>query len=625
MSAVVQFAEDLGNAVGDVISTVGNAVADVGNFVIDKVIEPAAKAVEKTIDAAIKDPVGTAVKIAAYSTGNPYLIAAANTGVALANGASPENALKSGAKAVVMYEVGSAVSDYVAPQAAEYFGPENVATAAAVTNAAANTAAAAAVGEDPYQALLSSGTSSAAGLIAKQVPGYDSLSAGQQRALKTTIAASLQGKDATPALVNQALQVGINYVKSDPEIQNIIPASAERPPATQEEVDALISGNAYGSDKQLSEAQQNFLESSVAGGDDSVISDILNRQLSELTPGDATPLSPVANVDLTADNIVPEGVERTPATQEEVNALIDSGLTEDTGYGYEQAPDFTTPAVTETPTTQDEIKALVDSGLVDQPVAETPVVPEVVPVETTPIASAPIEVAPLEALPPVLDTSVPEPTTDEINSLIQSGLVEEPSFKADYSLATGTDSLGLQPSKPAEVFAPDGSVNYDLVGDQTGIGLQKPEVPNLDSMGGGQGLTVPAAGQPGSTVSEGGVYTNYNPPTKTPTVSNAPSSKITYAPIQQKATQATTLDDLMSMLTGGSPTTQISQEELLKLVKASPYFDINKPLDIGFFDQPTNQGVAKMAEGGYMDILFPKKQLSMDEILEILEGKYHVR
>lgn len=623
MSAVVQAVKDVGNAVGDAVSAVGNAVADVGNFVVDKVIEPAAKVVEKTIDAAIKDPVGTAVKIAAISTGNPYLIAAANTGVALANGASPEDALKSGAKAVVMYEVASGVSDYVAPQAAEYFGPENAATAAAVTNAAASTAAAAAVGEDPYQALLSSGASSAASLIAKQVPGYDSLSASQQKALKTTIAASLQGKDATPALVNQALQVGINYVKSDPEIQNIIPASADRSPATQDQVDALISGNAYGNDKQLSEAQQDYLESSVAGGDDSVISDILNRQLSELTPGDATPLSPVANVDLTADNIVPEGVERTPATQEEVNALIDSGLTEDTGYGDEQAPDFTTPAVTETPTTQDEIKALVDSGLVDQPVVETPVVPEAAPVETTPIAPTPVEASPVEALPPVLDTT--EPTTDEINSLIQSGLVEEPSFKADYSLATGTDSLGLQPSKPTEVFAPDGSVNYDLVGDQTGIGLQKPEVPNLDSMGGGQGLTVPAAGQPGSTVSEGGVYTNYNPLTKTPTVSKAPSSKITYAPVQQKATQATTLDDLMSMLTGTSPTTQISQEELLKLVKASPYFDINKPLDIGFFDQPVNQGVAKMAEGGYMDILFPKKQLSMDEILEILEGKYHVR
>ena len=65
------------------------------------------------------------------------------------------------------------------------------------------------------------------------------------------------------------------------------------------------------------------------------------------------------------------------------------------------------------------------------------------------------------------------------------------------------------------------------------------------------------------------------------------------------------------------------QEELLKLVKASPYFNIRSPLDIGFFDAPTNQDPVKMAEGGYMDILFPKTQLTMDEILQILEGKYY--
>jgi hypothetical protein len=738
MSVVVEAAKDVGNAVGDAVSYVGNAVSDAGNWVGEKVIEPLAKVVDNTIQAAIDDPIGTAVKIAAYSTGNPYIIAAANTGVALANGADTDDALKAGAKAVVLYEVGSAVGEYVAPEAAAYFGPENAATAAAVTNAAASTVAAAVVGDDPYQALLASGVNSAAGSIAKQVPGYSSLSVDQQRALKTTIAASLEGKDPSQALVNQALQVGINYVKNDPEIQNIVPASAERKPTTQEEVDALINGGLteddgsnYGyeqapdfapeidkkptevitapvatelpppeqqdlppapeSDTNLSEAQKDYLESSMAGGDDEVIADILDRQLSPLAPGDATPLPPVAGVDLTEENIVPEGVERPPATQEEVDALIDSGLTEDAGidYGYEQAPDLT-PDISEklpeavAPPVKDEISDLVDSGLVEDagtdygyeqaapeevtaPVEQT--VPEevaapvdtelieddalppppvtnvdlaeenIVPesVERTPTTqdevdalinsglvetpAPPVEETLVETLAPPVESSVPTapdsgeslsevvvyPPEDDLEPLIDSGLVEQPpSFVADYNLSTGKDPFGLDPSS-------------------SGLGLQKPESPNLESMGGGQGLTAPAAGEPGGTVSEEGVFYDYNPLTGN-VVPRIPPVKISSgakpAPIQRRPTQANTLDDLMSMMQG-APVTSDDQEELIKLVKASPYFDIRSPLDIGFFDAPTNQDPVKMAEGGYMDILFPKTQLTMDEILQILEGKYH--
>lgn len=771
MSAVVEAVKDVGNAVGDVVSSVGNAVSDAGNWVGEKVVEPLAKAVDNTIQAAMDDPVGTAVKVAAYSTGNPYIIAAANTGVALANGADTDDALKAGAKAVVLYEVGSAVGEYVAPEAAEYFGPENAAAASAATNAAASTAAAVAVGDDPYQALLSSGVSSAAGLISKQVPGYDSLSANQKRALNTTVAASLEGKDPSQALVNQALQVGINYVKNDPEIQNIVPASADRKPTTQEEVDALINGGLteddgsnYGyeqapdfiseidkkptevitapvatelpppeqqdlppapeSDTKLSEAQKDYLESSMAGGDDEVISEILNNQLSPLTPGDATPLPPVVGVDLTEENIVPEGVERPPATQEEVDALIDSGLTEDAGidYGYEQAPDLT-PDISEklpeavAPPVKDEISDLVDSGLVEDagtdygyeqaapeevasPVEQTvpeevtaPVdtgltedagldygyeqAPELSPltegdaspfppvtnvdlteenivpesVERTPTTqdevdalidsglveapAPPVEETLVETLAPPVESSVPTapdsgeslsevvvyPPEDDLEPLIDSGLVEQPpSFVADYNLSTGKDPFGLDPSS-------------------SGLGLQKPESPNLESMGGGQGLTAPAFGEPGGTVSEEGVFYDYNPLTGN-VVPRIPPVKISSgakpapvqrpAPIQRQSNQAKTLDDLMLMMQG-APATSDDQEELIKLVKASPYFDIRSPLNIGFFDQPNslenkNQdqpGVVKMAEGGYMDILFPKTQLTMDEILQILEGKYH--
>jgi len=747
MGAVVKAAKDLGNAVGDAVSSVGNAISDVGNFVIEKVVEPVAKAVDNTIQAAIDDPIGTAVKIAAISTGNPYIIAAANTSVALANGADPEDALKAGAKAAVLYEVGSAVGEYVAPEAAAYFGPENAAAAAAVTNAAASTVAAAVVGEDPYQALLASGVNSAAGVIAKQVPGYDSLSANQQRALKTTVAASLQGKDPSQALVNQALQVGINYIKNDPEIQNIVPAPAERKPTTQEEVDALINGGLteddgsnYGyeqapdfapeidkkptevitapvttelpapeqqdlspapeSDTKLSEAQKDYLESSMAGGDDEVISDILDRQLSPLTPGDATPLPPVAGVDLTEENIVPEGVERPPATQEEVDALIDSGLTEDAGidYGYEQAPDLTPDISEELPETvvppaKDEISDLVDSGLVedagvDYGYEQAPDLSPIVEGDASPPPATDVDLTQENIVPESVERT---PTTqDEVDALIDSGLVED----------AGTD-YGYEQAAPEEVAAPvdvgsteDAGLDYgyeqapDLSPLTEGDASPFPPVTNVDLTAENivpegvdrtpttqdevdalidSGLVEtlptpiesiePTAPDSGESLSEVVVTPppeddleplidsglveddglnygyeqapDYKPPAgnvvPSKPVVTVPPKPVISVPSKPKAVprqSANTLDDLMSMMQG-APITSTEQEELIKLVKASPYFNISNPLDIGFFDVPTNQDPVKMAEGGYMDILFPKTQLTMDEILQILEGKYH--
>jgi hypothetical protein len=586
MSAVVEAVKDVGNAVGDVVSSVGNAVSDAGNWVGEKVVEPLVNAVDNTIQAAMDDPVGTAVKIAAYSTGNPYIIAAANTGVALANGAEPEDALKAGAKAVVLYEVGSAVGEYVAPEAAEYFGPENAAAASAATNAAASTAAAVAVGDDPYQALLSSGVSSAAGLISKQVPGYDSLSANQKRALNTTVAASLEGKDPSQALVNQALQVGINYVKSKDDGTNY---GYEQAPNYVSEADALTNsglteddGTNYGYEQApnyVSETDKKPTEVITAP----ITTELPAPEQQDLPPvydwtsgpDESYPLDyrdyndASAGVDLTEENIVPESVERTPTTQEEVNALIDSGL-------VEQPPSL--------------IADWLDYSL----------------------------------------------STGKDPLGIQAS---PPSFVADYSLSTGKDPLGIQASPPSYVFNPDGSVNYELADTQSGLGLQIPETPNLDSMGGGQGLTAPAFGRPDGTVSEEGVFYDYNPLTgnvapRTSSAkisSGAKSAPIQQpAPIQRQSNQAKTLDDLMLMMQG-APATSDDQEELIKRVKASPYFDIRSPLNIGFFDQPNslenkNQdqpGVVKMAEGGYMDILFPKTQLTMDEILQILEGKYH--
>lgn len=210
MGAVANFVQDVGDVVTGAVSTVGDAVQDVGNFVIEEVAKPIAETVQKTVEAAMEDPIGTAVKVAAYSTGNPLLIAAANTTVALANGADMDQALESGAKGYVAGSIAQGVGDYVAPQAAEYFGPDNPFAASAATNAAANVSSAVALGQDPTMALLGSGITSSAAEIAKNIPGFDQLSKAQQRAAISVISTTIQGRDPSQALINEAIAGGID-------------------------------------------------------------------------------------------------------------------------------------------------------------------------------------------------------------------------------------------------------------------------------------------------------------------------------------------------------------------------------------------------------------------------------
>ena len=241
MSAVVSAIEDVGNAIGDAVSTVGEAIQDAGDFIVDEVITPVANTVEKTIQAALDDPIGTAVKVAAFATGNPLLIAAANTTVALAHGADMNDALESGAKGYIAGQIGQGVGEYVAPQAAEFFGPENTFAANAATNAAANVSSAVALGQDPMAALIGSGISSSASEIAKNIPGFDQLSKSQQRAAISAIATTIQGKDPSQSLINEAIAGGIDAANNALKTPDTNPNAGYHdpvydPPATVEQL-----------------------------------------------------------------------------------------------------------------------------------------------------------------------------------------------------------------------------------------------------------------------------------------------------------------------------------------------------------------------------------------------------
>lgn len=106
-------------AVESVVSTVGDAVEDVGDFVVDEVVKPVANAVEKTVEAALDDPVNTAIRVAAFAVGGPAGLAIANGTIALAQGASFQDAALTAGKTYAIGQAGAAAGQYAGAAAAE--------------------------------------------------------------------------------------------------------------------------------------------------------------------------------------------------------------------------------------------------------------------------------------------------------------------------------------------------------------------------------------------------------------------------------------------------------------------------------------------------------------------------
>lgn len=143
MSAVVEFVEDVGDAIGDAVETIGDVAEDIVDTVVD-VVEDVGKTLEKTVQAALDDPLKTIATIAAIATQQHYLIPYINAGATLARGGSFEDALKSYAISTVSAEAGSFVGgevsgllgDTVGAGAAEVIGKAVGAGTSGATSAA---------------------------------------------------------------------------------------------------------------------------------------------------------------------------------------------------------------------------------------------------------------------------------------------------------------------------------------------------------------------------------------------------------------------------------------------------------------------------------------------------------
>jgi len=392
MGAVAKIVEAPFKAVQAVGEAVGNAVEDVGNFVNKEIIQPVAKTVEKTVQAALDDPIGTAAKVAT-AVYAPYLLPVTNAAVALSHGASMEDALKTAAMTYVAQEVAQGVGDYVKPEMASTFS-NSPALASAATSATANVAAAVATGQDPTQALVSSASGSAAGAIARQIPGFDDLSKTQKNAAVSAISATLQGKDATQAVINQAIADGIDaankYVNSD---------------------------NAY---EQLLKTNPN-IDTETLPNTPATTTDELNQ---ELFPADT-------------------GAEVTPITTP--GSIVAEDLAETTPVA---APGSITTQDLLSPTTSDTTPALPTP---ETPATETPVAEE--PAKETPAADQGFDNTALNdfyqsiGLDPESITKASAMTDDPLEMYSQA---YDEQFIRDYYESIGIDPDSISPAAPME-------------------------------------------------------------------------------------------------------------------------------------------------------------------------------
>ena len=87
-------------------------------------------------------------------------------------------------------------------------------TSKAIAGAAGSTAANIVMGQDPVKALINGGIQAGVATIAPQIPGYDQLSAAQQKAVNIVVAAALSKGDPSQALVNAAINAGINEARA---------------------------------------------------------------------------------------------------------------------------------------------------------------------------------------------------------------------------------------------------------------------------------------------------------------------------------------------------------------------------------------------------------------------------
>ena len=176
--------------------------------------------VNGAVQSALDDPTGTLIKAAAIASGQPELMALANAGVAVAHGASLEDAALAAGKGYAAGAIGSEISSNLSPELTS--NGLSATDAATVSKIAGQAGGAAATGNDPLKALVAGGIGAGTLAIASDIPGFDDMNKYQQGAVTKAISNTLQGKDPTQGLINEAIASGIDAIKNSASSSELI-------------------------------------------------------------------------------------------------------------------------------------------------------------------------------------------------------------------------------------------------------------------------------------------------------------------------------------------------------------------------------------------------------------------
>jgi hypothetical protein len=161
----------------------------------------------------MSDPIlGTIANIAASYFGGPIGVAA----LGAVQGKSPEEIAKAAAISYVAGQAAEGVSAGLSPELAELVksGDLTAAQAASLAKAAGNVASTVVRGADPLQALISGGIGVGTAALTAEIPGFADMNKYQQQAVNKAILNTLQGKDPSQGLINEAIASGISAARS---------------------------------------------------------------------------------------------------------------------------------------------------------------------------------------------------------------------------------------------------------------------------------------------------------------------------------------------------------------------------------------------------------------------------
>jgi len=427
------------------------AVSDVVHNVTAPIIDPVVDTVSHVSDVIAKDPIlSTATAIALTASGVPAPLSGAL--VAANAGASPENI----AKAAALGYVGGEIAQNVAPEVAAATDSKVLGQIAGQAAGSAGTAAL--TGKDPIQAatnaLITGGVNAGTTEVLGQVDGYGDLTPAQQKAVSTVVAAELQGKDPTTALINQAINAGKQAVQDEIKY------------AKYEDMDFGVNQGAV--DKVNAEQAQNDLYNAIGIKQDTVkdtapattdvVDQLVNSGMQETPPtvqdiatigGQPVTTSPgeEAPADLSKSGVkMPDGSYKTWAELDELAGVPPGTIYTDGGTTITQQElqdilngTYTNPKQVPKP----------DAGTPKPPTPTPTPAPKPTPVPTTPTTPAASQQASLQSLLSLMALSQPQ----------QQPQIQQPVQGADVKLME--DIFGTNFTTPR----PEGTKKYSSGGE----------------------------------------------------------------------------------------------------------------------------------------------------------------